>query len=351
MDAFLGVSAHSKPKLGKTKEKREPNAPWVEKYRPKTVEDVSHQDEVVAVMKKVLEGADLPNLLFYGPPGTGKTSTILASARQLFSHDLYKDRVLELNASDERGIQVIRDKVKTFSRFTTSATRPDGRSCPPFKIIILDEADNMTSFAQAALRRTMEKETKTTRFCLICNYISRIIDPLTSRCMKFRFKPLSYDALEARLNFICEKERVRADDNSIRALIETSGGDLRKAITNLQSCHRLKGDSGITENDVVEVAGIIPPSTVENLLEVCHSDLYEKLDNAVKDLMADGYPAMQLVKQIHDKVLEMDLSDMQMAEIAERLAVIDKRLCDGADEYLQIMDLCSLIMQLFCHPS
>ena len=219
-----------------TQRKKAP-VPWVEKYRPKTVDEVAYQDEVVAVLKRSLEGADLPNLLFYGPPGTGKTSTILAAARDLFG-DIYRDRILELNASDERGIQVVREKVKGFAQLTASGRRADGKPCPAYKIVILDEADSMTRDAQSALRRTMEKEGRSTKFCLICNYVSRIIEPITSRCAKFRFKPLSVEILEKRLRMIIEAEGVRVADDGMAAIIETSEGDLRKAITTLQSCAR-----------------------------------------------------------------------------------------------------------------
>ncbi|CAI5775963.1 replication factor C subunit 4 isoform X1 [Podarcis lilfordi] len=293
--------------------------PWVEKYRPKCMDEVAFQEEVVAVLKKTLQGADLPNLLFYGPPGTGKTSTILAAARELFGPELFRQRVLELNASDERGIQVIREKVKSFAQLTVSGSRSDGRPCPPFKIIILDEADSMTSAAQAALRRTMERESKTTRFCLICNYISRIIEPITSRCSKFRFKPLSDKIQQQRLLDIAEKENVTVSSEAVSYLVHASEGDLRKAITLLQSATRLTGGKEVTEKVVTEIAG---------------------------NLINEGYAATQFINQLHDTIIERkDLSDKQKSVIAEKLADTDKCLADGSDEFLQLISLCAVVMQ------
>ncbi|RMX48609.1 hypothetical protein pdam_00007989 [Pocillopora damicornis] len=281
--------------------------PWVEKYRPRSVDEVAYQDEVVSVLKKSLEGADLPNLLFYGPPGTGKTSTILAIARQLFGPELMRSRVLELNASDERGIQVVRDKVKKFAQLAASGIRTDGTPCPPFKLVILDEADSMTPSAQAALRRTMEKETKTTRFCLICNY-------------------------------------------AIQELIKISEGDMRKAITYLQSAQRLKGEDVVEADDISEIAGVVPSKMADKLFEACGSDSFEKLDATVQEIIAEGHAAAQVINQVHDRIIEMaDLNDHQKSAIMEKIAIVDKCLCDGADEYLQILSLCSVMMQQFCH--
>eukprot|EP00111_Clytia_hemisphaerica_P015605 TCONS_00046049-protein len=345
----------SKPKRSKVKtdgqsSKSAPKIiPWVEKYRPKQVTDVAYQNEVVAVLQNTVKGDDFPNLLFYGPPGTGKTSTILAVCRQLFGHDLYKSRTLELNASDERGIQVVRDKVKTFASQSVSAKRPDGTPCPPFKIVILDEADSMTKHAQAALRRTMEKQTKTTRFCLICNYVSRIIEPITSRCAKFRFKPLSIDTITERLAMISKGENVKINNSAIDTLIKAAEGDMRKAITFLQSAHRLKaGEEEITSNDIVEMAGIIPAEIIESLTQTFSSGSFDKLDAKIKEIMMNGYSGSQLVTQIHDSLVESEvLNDNQKAVIMEKLSVVDKCLCDGADEYLQIMAAAAVIMEQF----
>lgn len=348
MEAFLRTGklgkdapSSSKPSASTSKTKNKP-VPWVEKYRPKTIDDVIEQQEVVSVLKKCLSGADLPHFLFYGPPGTGKTSTIIAAAHQLFGN-MYRERILELNASDDRGIQVIRDKVKTFAQQTASGFNQDGKPCPPFKIVILDEADSMTHAAQAALRRTMEKETKSTRFCLICNYVSCIIQPLTSRCSKFRFKPLAENTMLTRLQYICEQESVQCDFKALESLVETSGGDMRRAITCLQSCARLKGGEKVVNDDVLEVTGVIPNIWIEKLLKI---DTFQVLEKYIEDLILDAYSATQLFDQFHDAVLlTKDLSDKQKAPVLEKLAECNARLQDGASEYIQVLDLGSTVIR------
>ncbi|XP_005105320.1 replication factor C subunit 4 [Aplysia californica] len=347
-----GPSA-SGTKSQKGKDGKAKPVPWIEKYRPRSVEDVAYQDEVIAVLKKCIQGSDLPNLLFYGPPGTGKTSTILAAARQLFGPELFRNRVLELNASDERGISVVREKVKKFAQLTAGGSRSDGKPCPPFKIIILDEADSMTKDAQSALRRTMEKESKTTRFCLICNYVSRIIGPITSRCAKFRFKALATDILTSRLKAICEAEGVSIEDAAVDALLAASGGDMRRAIMYLQSASRLCGQDGtISQSMIFNIAGVVPEDSLDQLISTCSSDSYEELDKVVKNVIFEGYAASQILEQLFDKVVNMNtLSDQQKAIIFEKMAHTDKCLLDGADEYLQLMALFSTIMQQSCHGS
>ncbi|VDO97362.1 unnamed protein product [Heligmosomoides polygyrus] len=288
--------------------------PWVEKYRPKTVDAVVFQHEVVAVFKKVLEGSTMPNMLLYGPPGTGKTSAAVAFCRQLFPDpELYRDRVLELNASDERGIQVVRTRIKDFAQRAVSKTGV------PLKIVILDEADAMTSSAQSAMRRIIEMYCRTTRFFLICNYISRIIDPLTSRCAKFRFKPLPLESQMERMLFICEKEGVKIEHSALESLIILCEGDLRRSITYLQSVSCRENISG---DFVANITGQIDDKDVRHLLLACRSPDMERCLLALDKVHRAGHAGRLLIAQMFDILLDEDhFTDLVKAIIYEKMAV------------------------------
>lgn len=304
----------------------------------------------------------LPHMLFYGPPGTGKTSTILALAKELYGPEFMKQRVLELNASDERGISIVREKVKDFARMQLTNPPPgykDRYPCPPFKIIVLDEADSMTQDAQSALRRTMETYSKITRFCLICNYVTRIIDPLASRCSKFRFKSLDQGNARKRLEEIAQNEDVQLEDGAVDALIKFSEGDLRKAITYLQSAARLVGAGAkaggdgdkmdvdakpVTVKIVEDIAGVIPKTTVDKLVEAIRprssGETYSAVSKVVEDMVADGWSAGQVVTQLYQTlVYDETIPDVQKNHIVLVFSEADKRLVDGADEHLTILDL------------
>ncbi|QPH00239.1 Subunit of heteropentameric Replication factor C (RF-C) [Epichloe festucae Fl1] len=340
------------------------NQPWVEKYRPKSLDDVAAQDHTVTVLQRTLQASNLPHMLFYGPPGTGKTSTVLALAKELFGPEMTKSRVLELNASDERGISIVREKVKNFARMQLTNPTPGYKlkyPCPPFKIIILDEADSMTQDAQSALRRTMETYSKITRFCLICNYVTRIIDPLASRCSKFRFKSLDQGNAKKRLESIAAAEGVSLEEGALDALIRCSEGDLRKAITFLQSAARLVGASALNKDGdgdeemdvdnkpvtvkiVEDIAGVIPDQTVSELVDAMRprgaGQTYRSVSKIVEDMVADGWSATQVVSQLYQYLTtDETISDVHKNRIVLVFSEIDKRLVDGADEHLSILDL------------
>jgi len=330
-----------------TKNSNPSNKPWVEKYRPKNVDEISHQAEVVSTLKKSLETNNLPHLLFYGPAGCGKTSAILAICNQLFGPEYFGSRVLELNASDERGIDVIRNKVKKFAQISVGQ-KPHSYPypLPPFKVIILDEADSMTIDAQSALRRTMEKYSKVTRLCLICNYISRIIEPITSRCAKFRFKALDEVTMSNRLSFISQLENMEISDDVLHTIGQVSGGDLRRAITLLQSSHVMHGKD-LTVDHVKSLAGVIPTSIIEGFYKNCCSKNFQKLQKSVEDFLKEGFSAKQFLMQLLDFLLGLDekeCADDIKARMAIKISECEKCLIDGADEYLQLMDLGSLFL-------
>lgn len=331
------------------------NKPWVEKYRPATLDDIVHHNEIVSVLKQTLITNDFPNLLLYGPPGTGKTSSIMALARAMFGSRT-DQRVLHLNASDERGIVVIRERVRKFAQSVPMNYSGEFNSSHKLKkmarlkLIILDEADSMTSAAQACLRRTMEIYSKTTRFCLICNYVSRIIEPIASRCSKFRFQSITEPIMRERLEYICRNEEVKYSDVKVLDhLIVVCDGDLRQAITTLQSAHRLAGQDNQIDLDLIhEVSGFIPRRHINRFVAVCRAKSLERLEEYITDLINEGYTASQFLSQVHDWLLTQNsISDTSLASILPALALAEHRFCDGSDEFIQLMYVASVIMKHF----
>jgi replication factor C subunit 2/4 len=278
----------------------------------------------------------MPHMLFYGPPGTGKTTCALAICRQLYGPDLFKSRVLELNASDERGISVVRNKIKGFASTAVGQAVP-GYPCPPYKILILDEADSMTTDAQSALRRTMETHSKVTRFFILCNYVSRIIEPIASRCAKFRFKPLGSEVMSDRLKHIAEREGLTLGEGVYDAAAKHSGGDMRKAITLLQSSARLFGAKELTGEDIIAVAGAIAEDDVAELLDLCGKNAFDRAIGKLDVMLRDGFPGLQILTQFADAVTNSEnCSDGVKARICLAAAEADKALIDGSDDSLQL---------------
>jgi replication factor C subunit 2/4 len=237
---------------------------------------------------------------------------------------------------------VVRDKIKNFAANAVGAAVP-GYPCPPYKVIILDEADSMTGDAQNALRRTMETHSKVTRFIFICNYVSRIIEPLASRCAKFRFKPLQGDVINARVEHICAAEGVELAEGTLEALAQVSGGDMRRAITTLQSATRLKG-SPVRPQTVLDVAGAVPRAAIDALLAACASGKFSEAQRAISDVIADGYPAQEVLLELQSALLDgaTPLPEAAQGRMLLQLAEADKALIDGADEFLQLLATASV---------
>lgn len=261
-----------------------------------------------------------------------------------------KNRVLELNASDERGINVVRSKIKSFAQYTVNKdAKESGYPCPPYKIIILDEADSMTRDAQTALRRTMEKYSNVTRFCLICNYVSRIIAPVASRCSKFRFQSLSKESMTTKLTEIATNEKLNLDNDVLDEVITMSEGDMRKSITLLQSAALMKGDGGkISLSDVHTVAVRIPDTVIyKHILNACKSKQFQDINDCVHWIVSEGYPVSLILPKLLEVVMVKDdmFTNMGKAHIALTIAKADKKLVDGASEFLQLLDVLGCVQK------
>ncbi len=313
--------------------------PLVEKYRPKTLDDIVQQDEIVKVLKNTLETGEMPHLLFYGGPGTGKTSTILALVMQLFGPVIVHDRVIELNASDERGIGTVRNKIIAFTKIAIGTTDPK-YPCPDFKVVILDEADAMTPEAQEALRKVMEKKCGITRFCFICNYMNEIIDPIASRCTQFRFKPLDKSAVVDKILEIAKAEDIEIDKICAQTIYDVSEGDLRRAIMVLQnSKYLINYTTKITPNDIIKFTGGVETIHLKNFWKVVTTGNCIDINNLAVNLQRQGYQVRYIVNYLKKCLLESHLDDKKKSKISLEMCRTDKMLTEGSDEYLQILNI------------
>jgi len=303
---------------------------WVEKYRPKRLEDVAAHKEIVETIGKLTRANRLPHLLLYGPPGTGKTSTVLAVAKEMYGNS-YQSMTLELNASDDRGINVVRHQIQEFA--STRRIFSTG-----YKLVILDECDAMTKDAQFALRRIIEKYTRSTRFCLICNYVSRIIPALQSRCTRFRFAPLSPDCVLERLEYVANRESVPVEKDGLEAVCAISRGDMRKALNVLQSTY-LAHDK-VTEEGVYTCTGNPLPKDIEAivgfLLNDSIQDAYEKIS---KLKLAKGLALADLVTELHPWVFRLSIPQTVRMDLVDVLASVEHRLAYGTSEKIQLGDV------------
>ena len=311
---------------------------WTEKYRPRFIKDVVNHDEIKAHLSSFVETRQMPHLLFCGKPGTGKTTAALCLANELFGE--YMDQnLLELNASDTRGIDVIRNQVKEFAR-----TKSMGNV--PFKILILDEADNLTSDAQQALRRTMEKYTRTCRFILIGNYSSKIIEPIQSRCAIFRFMPLSDEDIESYLKMISKKESVKLEPNGLKVILHFVEGDLRRTI-NIMQAAATAGET-VSEESVLRVIGLARPEEVKDLILTALKGNFLDARKRLRTLLNDyGIAGIDLIRQIHKELPELEeIDDISKVKIAEMCGEVDFRLTEGANDEIQLLAFIAKVTSL-----
>lgn len=336
------------------------NKPWVERHRPVLLSDVVAHDEILSTLRRLMSSNSLPHLLFYGPAGTGKTSTIQACCRELYGTKQLKGNVLELNASDDRGIDVVRNVIKDFAS-TTQLTfvakpstttgsesgdqpTPQGVSSfarPTFKMVILDEADQMSGEAQAALRRVIEQYTRNVRFCILCNHVNKIIPAVQSRCTRFRFSPVKQKFMMPRLETICASEEAPHDEAGLAAAFKLSGGDMRRCVNMLQAAYLAFGE--VREESVYRAAGYPTPQEVLMITQAMMTKDFVPAHQEVMRILRDkGLAAADLVKEIHSLVNKMNVPAELKCHCYSELADVEYYLSAGSSESIAVSSIVAI---------
>ncbi|KAK8199659.1 putative DNA replication factor C subunit Rfc3 [Phyllosticta capitalensis] len=332
----------------------EDTLPWVEKYRPDTLDDVSGHQDILATINKFVDSNRLPHLLLYGPPGTGKTSTVLALARRIYGNKNMRQMVLELNASDDRGIDVVREQIKTFSSTRQIFSSGPSSGLASFKLIILDEADAMTSQAQMALRRIMEKYTANTRFCIIANYTHKLTPALLSRCTRFRFSPLKEADIRRLVDEVIEKEDVQITPEAVDSLVTLSKGDMRRALNVLQACHasstplRAPGEKAadkstpvtrdlITEATIYDCIAAPHPADIDFILRtLLETRNVRSCLQSIHQLKANkGLALADILTALSERLAQLDVPPQTRVMWMEGLSEVEYRLSGGGNETVQ----------------